>query len=72
MPLAVWIGVLFSLATAGLGLIIPALCWVASVVDAYYEVDRRRRRIIISRNRQSTMITTDVEVVIRRPWFGLQ
>ena len=44
MPLAVWIGVLLSLATAGLGLIIPALCWVASVVDAYYEVDRRRRR----------------------------
>jgi hypothetical protein len=42
MPLVVWIGVLLSLATAGLGLIIPALCWVASVVDAYYEVDRRR------------------------------
>ena len=44
MPLAVWIGLLLSLATAGLGLIIPVLCWVASVVDAYYEVDRRRRR----------------------------
>ena len=44
MPLAVWIGVLLSLATAGLGLIIPVLCWVASVVDAYYEVDHRSRR----------------------------
>ena len=38
------IGVFFSLATAGLGLIIPALCWVASVIDAYYEVDYRSRR----------------------------
>ena len=44
MPLAVWIGLLLSLATAGLGLIIPVLCWAASVVDAYYEVDLRRRR----------------------------
>ena len=44
MPLSVWIGVLLSLATAGLGLFIPALCWVAAVVDAYYEVDYRRRR----------------------------
>ncbi len=44
MPLAVWVGVLLSLATAGLGLIIPIICWVASAVDAYYEVDRRRRR----------------------------
>ena len=44
MPLAVWIGILLSLATAGIGLIIPVLCWVASAADAYYKVDRRRRR----------------------------
>ncbi|MGH8094409.1 MAG: hypothetical protein ACREIF_13220 [Chthoniobacterales bacterium] len=44
MPLAVWIGILLSLATAGIGLIIPVLCWMASAVDAYYEVDRRRYR----------------------------
>ncbi len=42
MPLAVWIGILLSLATAGVGLILPLLCWVAVVVDAYYEVDLRR------------------------------
>ena len=44
MPLAIWIGILLSLATAGLGLVIPILCWVAVVVDAYAEVDLRRRR----------------------------
>lgn len=42
MPLAVWIGILLSLATAGLGLVVPLLCWIALAVDAYYEVDRRR------------------------------
>ena len=66
MPLAVWIGMLLSLATAGLGLIIPALCWVASVVDAYYEVITEAAVIIISRSRRSTMITTDAEAAIRR------
>ena len=44
MPLALWIGILLSLATAGIGLVLPLLCWVALAVDAYYEVDRRRRR----------------------------
>lgn len=44
MPLAIWIGILLSLATVGLGLVIPILCWVALAVDAYYEVDLRRRR----------------------------
>lgn len=44
MPLAIWIGILLSLATVGLGLILPILCWIALVVDAYYEVDLRRRR----------------------------
>ena len=44
MPLAIWIGILLSLATAGIGLVLPILCWVALAVDAYYEVDLRRRR----------------------------
>jgi len=43
MPIAIWIGILLSLATAGLGLVFPLLCWAALAVDAYYEVDRRRR-----------------------------
>jgi TM2 domain-containing membrane protein YozV len=42
MPLAVWMGILLSLATAGIGLVLPLVCWVALAVDAYYEVDRRR------------------------------
>jgi TM2 domain-containing membrane protein YozV len=41
MPIALWIGVLLSLATAGFGLLFPLLCWAALVFDAYYEKDRR-------------------------------
>ncbi len=42
MPLAIWIGILLSLATAGLGLILPLVCWAALAVDAYYGKDLRR------------------------------
>jgi hypothetical protein len=42
MPVALWIGVLLSLATAGAGLLLPILCWAGLAVDAYYEKDRRR------------------------------
>lgn len=41
MPVALWIGILLSLATGGIGLIIPLACWAALVVDAYWEKDRR-------------------------------
>ena len=41
MPAALWIGILLSLATAGVGLIIPLVCWVMLVIDAYWEVDLR-------------------------------
>ncbi len=44
MPLAIWIGILLSLATAGIGLVLPLLCWIAVAVDAYYKDDRRRHR----------------------------
>ena len=44
MPLALWIGILLSIATAGIGLILPLVCWVALAVEAYYKVDRRRHR----------------------------
>jgi hypothetical protein len=44
MPLAIWVGILLSLATAGIGLLLPLICWAAQAVDAYYEVDLRRRR----------------------------
>jgi TM2 domain-containing membrane protein YozV len=42
IPLALWIGLLFSLATGGIGLIFPLACWTAVAVDAYSEKDRRR------------------------------
>ncbi len=41
MPIAIFIGILFGLATAGIGLIFPLLCWAALAVDAYYEKDLR-------------------------------
>ena len=44
MPLAIWVGILLSLATAGIGLLLPLVCWAAQAVDAYYEVDLRRLR----------------------------
>ncbi len=42
MPLAVWIGILLGLATAGIGLVLPFVCWAGLIFDAYYEVDLRR------------------------------
>ena len=41
MPIAIWIGVLLGLATAGVGLIVPLICWGALILDAYWEHDRR-------------------------------
>jgi TM2 domain-containing membrane protein YozV len=41
MPMALWVGILLSLATAGLGLLVPLVCWAALAFDAYYEKDRR-------------------------------
>jgi hypothetical protein len=45
MPMAIWIGILFGLATAGIGLLFPILCWVALAWDAYNEKDRRRHHL---------------------------
>ncbi len=42
IPLALWIGFLLGLATGGVGLIFPLVCWAALAVDAYSEKDRRR------------------------------
>ena len=42
MPLAIFVGILFGLATAGIGLIFPIPCWVALGFDAYFEKARRR------------------------------
>ncbi len=48
MPLAIWIGILFGLATAGIGLIFPILCWVGLAWDAYNEKDRRHHHHLTS------------------------
>lgn len=42
MPVAFWIGILLSLATAGFGLIIPIACWAFLTYDAYVERDLRK------------------------------
>lgn len=41
MPLAIWIGILLGLATAGVGLLFPLLCWAGLAIDAYLEQGRR-------------------------------
>lgn len=45
MPAAIWIGIIFSLATAGVGLLFPIVCWGALAWDAYNEKDRRRHHL---------------------------
>jgi len=42
MPLAIWVGILLGLATAGIGLLFPIACWVGLAVDAYCEPDLRK------------------------------
>src|SRR5712691_4494040 len=42
MPVALWIGILLSLATAGIGLLVPIACWATLAVDAYCEGDLRK------------------------------
>ena len=45
MPFAIFIGIILSLATAGIGLLFPILCWAALAWDAYNEKDRRRHHL---------------------------
>jgi hypothetical protein len=40
-PLAIWVGVLLSLATLGLGMLLPLFCWAWVAFDAFNEVDLR-------------------------------
>ncbi len=41
-PLSLWVGVLLSLATLGVGLLIPILFWASVAVCAYYAPDNRK------------------------------
>ena len=47
MPIAFWIGILLSLATAGAGLILPFACWAGLAFDAYYERDLRKHHWLL-------------------------
>ena len=47
MPFAIWAGILLGLATGGIGLLLPLVCWTALAVDAYYEKDRRRHHWLL-------------------------
>ena len=47
MPMAIWVGLLLGLATAGFGLLVPIVCWIAVAFDAYNEKDRRRHHLLL-------------------------
>ena len=40
-PLSLWVGVLLSLATLGLGMIIPVCFWAMTAICAFYSEDWR-------------------------------
>ena len=42
VPLALWVGLLLTLATAGLSMLIPLVCWAAVAFDPYNKRDIRR------------------------------
>ena len=42
IPVIIWIGVLLSLATAGIGLVVPFGAWVMVAIDAYCKKNRRK------------------------------
>ena len=41
MPIAIFVGIISILGTAGLGLLFPIGCWAALAYDAYRKKDRR-------------------------------
>ena len=48
MPIAVFVGIISVLGTAGLGLLFPIGCWAALAYDAYNEKDRRHHHHLTS------------------------
>jgi hypothetical protein len=43
VPIGVMVGIFLSLATAGIGVLVPVLFWAMVVVHAYYAVDYRKK-----------------------------
>ena len=48
MPIAVFVGIISILGTAGVGLLFPIGCWAALAYDAYNEKDRRHHHHLTS------------------------
>ncbi len=48
MPLAVFIGIISVLGTAGVSLLLPPMVWAALAMDAYNEKDRRHHHHLMS------------------------
>jgi TM2 domain-containing membrane protein YozV len=46
VPLVLWIGILLSLATAGISMLIPFVCWVSVAMNAYLAKDIRKYHIL--------------------------
>jgi len=46
MPMMIWVGVLLSLATLGLGLLVPVAFWGFVGFDAYFEDDHRKHHLL--------------------------
>jgi TM2 domain-containing membrane protein YozV len=46
VPLSLWVGVLLSLATLGLGLMIPVCFWAMVSFCAFYSEDRRKHHVM--------------------------
>lgn len=43
IPVVLWVGILLSLATAGIGLLVPVGCWASVILSAYFAKDLRKR-----------------------------
>lgn len=46
IPVGLWVGILLSLATAGIGLLVPVTLWAMVVADAYCEKNYRKRHLM--------------------------
>ena len=57
MPVAIWIGILLGLATGGVGLILPLVCWAGLAVNAYFEKDRRTHHWLLPKRDDASLDT---------------
>jgi hypothetical protein len=48
MPIAIFVGIISILGTAGISLLFPIVCWAALAYDAYRKKDRRHHHHLTS------------------------